>query len=51
MAVEAMLAGEWSAKETSEKVAEALEAKTKRRQLALLVGETSAAIWCRSSAT
>lgn len=42
VAVEAMLAGEWSAKETSEKVVEALEATTQRRQLALLVGETSA---------
>lgn len=42
VAVEAMLAGEWSAKDTSEKVVEALEARTQRRQLALLAGETSA---------
>jgi N6-adenosine-specific RNA methylase IME4/ParB-like chromosome segregation protein Spo0J len=41
-AVGAMLKGEWSAKETAEKVAEALEATTQRRQLALLAGETSA---------
>lgn len=32
LAVEAMLAGEWSAKETSEKVAEALDATTPKRE-------------------
>lgn len=42
VAAEAMLKGEWSAKETAERVAEAVEATTQRRQLALLVGETSA---------
>lgn len=41
VAVEAMLAGEWSAKETGDKVAEALEAKTQKRQAALLRGQTS----------
>ena len=41
VAVEAMLAGEWSAKETGEKVAEALEATTPKRLAALLRGQTS----------
>lgn len=41
VAVEAMLSGEWSAKETGDKVAEAMEAKTPKRQAALLRGQTS----------
>jgi N6-adenosine-specific RNA methylase IME4 len=41
VAVEAMLSGKWSANDTGEKVSEALQATTPKRQAAMLRGQTS----------